>query len=66
MTYAVSLRYHNREYYTLLDCPGEVSFGTHKSDDVQIAGSADHLLRITARAGDDQVTVAGKKPMTFV
>lgn len=63
MSYSVVLRYRGREYFTLLDNPGDVTFGTHKKDDIQVSGSADHLMALKATAGSDRIDVKCKAPL---
>ena len=64
MSYSVVLRYRGREYFTLLDNPGDVSFGTHKKDDIHVPGSADHLMVLKASSGSDRIDVKCKAPLT--
>ena len=45
MSYAVAFRFKGAEYYAELTT--EVSFGTHKTDQIQIPGTSEHMLVIT-------------------
>ena len=59
MSYAVAFRFKGAEYYAELTT--EVSFGTHKTDQIQIPGTSEHMLVITMNGG--RVSVSAKLPL---
>ena len=59
MSYTVAFRYEEKEYYAELTA--EISFGTHKTDSIQIPGTCEHMLVIKMVGG--KVTVLAKGPL---
>lgn len=49
MKYTAALRIGPKEYYAELDEGKEITFGSHKKDDIKVAGHADHLLKLKVR-----------------
>ena len=44
MALAICFRYRSREYYEELESGDELSFGSHKKDQIKIPDSKDHML----------------------
>jgi S-DNA-T family DNA segregation ATPase FtsK/SpoIIIE len=58
MALAVCFRYSGREYYKQLGVGEEISFGSHKKDQVQIPDAKEHILWLKANSDDLQAMAA--------
>ena len=55
MALAICFRYRSREYYEKLESGEELSFGSHKKDQIKIPDSKDHMLWMKANSDDLQI-----------
>ena len=55
MALAICFRYRSREYYEELESGDELSFGSHKKDQIKIPDSKDHMLWMKANSDDLQI-----------
>ena len=62
MLFTAAFRYKGREYYVELPEGKEVSFGSHKKDQIQIPDRRSHMLWL--RAKNDNVQIAAQAPLS--
>ena len=61
MALAITLRYKDREYYNLISNGEELTYGSHKKDNVQIPDAKEHLMML--RGSSDEVQIGVELPL---